>query len=70
MYPRSVHRDAKAIGLGIDHVEREIRNLEKIPKKAKSVRKRLERLHEAKKHLIESPKESIDLVTQLKEINK
>jgi len=69
MYPRSVHRDAKVIGLGIEYDEREIKNLERVPKKAKSVKKRLERLYEAKKHLINNPKESRSLVEQLKEIN-
>ena len=69
MYPRSVHRDTKAMGLGIEQVEREIKNLERVPKKAKSVKNRLERLYEARKHLINSPKDAKSLVDQLKEIN-
>ena len=67
---RSVRRDAKAMSLGLPSVENEIRNLERVPKKSKSVRKRLERLYEAKKHLINSPEDSKSLVEQLREINR
>ncbi len=67
---RSVTRDAAAIAMGIDKVSNEISFLEKLSRKTKSVKKRLERLYTAKTQLIEHPKESIDLVKQLKEINE
>lgn len=67
---RSVTRDAAAIAMGIDKVSNEISFLEKFSRKTKSVKKRLERLYTAKTQLIEHPKESIDLVKQLKEINE
>tara|TARA_B100000212_G_C26999387_1_gene374271 strand:- start:100 stop:318 length:219 start_codon:yes stop_codon:yes gene_type:complete len=66
---RSVTRDTLAISMGIERVKNEISSLEKISKKTRSVRNRLQRLYTAQKHLIESPKESKDLVQQLREIN-
>ena len=66
---RSVTRDTIAISMGIENVKNEISFLEKISKKTKSVKNRLERLYTARKHLIENPKESKDLVQQLREIN-
>jgi hypothetical protein len=65
---RSVTRDAKAIAMGLPRVESEIKFWEATRKKAKSVRKRLERLYEARKHLIESPEESESLIQQLRGI--
>ena len=35
----------------------------------KSIKKRLERLYAVRTHLVETPKEALDLVSQLKEIN-
>lgn len=65
---RSVTRDAKAISLGLPAVEAEIAFWEGNQKKVKSVKNRLERLYEARKHLIENPNASMSLVDQLKEI--
>jgi len=66
---RSVSRDAAAIAMGINKVNKEILYWEKFNSKTKSVKKRLERLYTAQTHLIEHPKESMDLVKQLKSIN-
>ena len=72
MQSRSVTRDAKAISLGLPAVEAEIdfwEGNQRIPqRKVKSVRKRLERLYEARKHLVENPNASMSLVDQLKDI--
>jgi len=65
---RSVTRDTKAIALGLPRVEAEIVYWEKIRKKVRSVKQRLERLYAARKHLIESPEDSQSLVKQLKDI--
>jgi len=65
---RSVERDVKAMSLGLDVVNQEINFWEAKRKKVRSVKQRLERLYEAKKHLIESPKESDDLLNELKKI--
>lgn len=65
---RSVTRDAKAIAMGLPRVEAEIEFWEATRKKVKSVRKRLERLYEARKHLVESPEDSKSLIEQLKGI--
>lgn len=68
MQSRSVTRDAKAISLGLPAVEAEIDFWEGNQRKVKSVRKRLERLYEARKHLVENPNASMSLVDQLKDI--
>ena len=65
---RSVTRDTKAISLGLPRIHQEIEFWEKRRKKVRSVKQRLERLYTAQKHLIENPKESKDLVNQLREI--
>ena len=65
---RSVQRDSKAIGLGLPRVESEIRHLEGVKRRVRSVKQRLERLYTARTHLIESPEESASLVDQLKAI--
>ena len=67
---RSVNRDAQAISLGLPRVLTEIKRLEGLKKKDRSVKKRLERLYTARNHLQNSTQEErIDLVKQLKEIN-
>ena len=70
---RSVQRDSKAIALGLPRVEAEIKHLEGLKRRTvKSVKKRLERLYTARKHLIESPEEAVEatsLVQKLKAIN-
>ena len=66
---RSVNRDARTMRLGLPAIQAEIKKLESQKKKDRSVKKRLERLHAAQTHLINSPKESKSLVDQLKEIN-
>lgn len=68
MQIRSVTRDAKAISLGLPSVQAEIIYWEKIRKKTRSVKQRLERLYAARNHLIESPEDSKSLVEQLKGI--
>jgi len=65
---RSVQRDSKAIALGLPRVESEIRHLEGVKRRVRSVKQRLERLYTARRHLIESPEESASLVDQLKAI--
>ena len=66
---RSVFKDALAMSMGIDRVSNEIKFWESKSKKVKSVKKRLERLYQARTSLVEMPKESKNLVDQLKEIN-
>lgn len=68
MQSRSVTRDAKAISLGLSRVQAEIKHLTSNKKTSRAVRQRLIRLREAETHLIDNPKESADLVSQLKEI--
>ena len=70
MIIRSVNRDALAISMGMERVLSEIQFWESKPKKVKSVKKRLERLYQARTSLTEKPKESKSLVEQLREINK
>ena len=65
---RSVQRDSKAIALGLPRVEAEIKHLEGVKRRVRSVKQRLERLYIARKHLIEMPEESASLVDQLKAI--
>ena len=70
MIIRSVNRDAFAISMGMERVLNEIQFWESKPKKVRSVKKRLERLYQARTSLTENPKESKSLVEQLREINK
>ena len=70
MIIRSVKRDALAISMCMERVLNEIQCWESKPKKVKSVKKRLERLYQARTSLTENPKESKSLVEQLREINK
>ena len=65
MIIRSVNRDALAISMGMERVLNEIQFWESKPKKVKSVKKRLERLYQARTSLTENPKESKSLVEQL-----
>tara|TARA_Y100000310_G_scaffold2171_1_gene2720 strand:+ start:895 stop:1122 length:228 start_codon:yes stop_codon:yes gene_type:complete len=65
---RSVQRDSKAIALGLPRVEAEIKHLEGVKRRVRSVKQRLERLYTARRHLIEMPEESASLVDQLKAI--
>ena len=62
---RSVTRDVKAMSLGLDLVNSEINALEKMRSTDRSVKKRLDRLREARQHLIENPKESQKLIDRL-----
>ena len=62
---RSVHRDVKAMSLGLDLVNSEINALERLRSTDRSVKKRLERLREARQHLIENPEESQKLIDRL-----
>ena len=70
MIGRSVYRDTLAMSMGMERVLNEIQFWESKPKKVKSVKKRLERLYQARTSLTENPKESKSLVEQLREINK
>ena len=70
MIIRSVNRDALAISMGMERVLNEIQFWESKPKKVKSVKKRLERLYQARTSLTENPKAAKSLVEQLREINK
>ena len=66
---RSVFKDTLAMSMGMDGVLNEINFWESKAKKVKSVKNRLERLYQARISLTENPKESKQLVDQLKEIN-
>ena len=67
---RSVNRDVQTMALGLPRIEAEIAKLEKLRKKPKSVKKRLERLYQARLQLKNSTVEQrVDLVQQLKAIN-
>ena len=69
MLARSVVRDSLAISMGMDRVLEEIKFWESKSKKVKSVKDRLERLYTARQQLKDNPKQSENLVQQLKEIN-
>ena len=69
MIARSVVRDALAMSMGMDRVLEEIKFWESKTKKVKSVKDRLERLYTACQQLKDNPKQSENLVQQLKEIN-
>ena len=65
---RSVTRDVKTMTLGIDVINQEIEfweNKSKENKKDKSIKKRVERLYAARKHLIENPKPANELMERL-----
>ena len=62
---RSVTRDVKAMTLGLAVINQEIGFWESKTRKDKSVKKRLERLYEAKKHLIENPEKANELMQRL-----
>ena len=62
---RSVERDVRAMSLGLDVVNAEIDFWEKRRPTDRSAKKRLERLREARQHLIENPKESQKLIDRL-----
>ena len=69
MIGRSVYRDTLAMSMGMDSVLNEIQFWESKSKKVKSVKKRLERLYQARTSLTENPKAAKSLVDQLREIN-
>ena len=69
MIGRSVYRDTLAMSMGMERVLNEIQFWESKPKKVKSVKKRLERLYQARTSLTENPKAAKSLVDQLREIN-
>ena len=69
MIARSVVRDALAMSMGMDRVLEEINFWDIKTKKVKSVKDRLERLYTARQQLKDNPKQSENLVQQLKEIN-
>tara|TARA_Y100001937_G_C7048878_1_gene298128 strand:- start:483 stop:677 length:195 start_codon:yes stop_codon:yes gene_type:complete len=62
---RSVNRDIKTMALGIDVIDQEIKFWESKSKKDKSIQNRVERLYTARKHLIENPKASEELIQRL-----
>lgn len=70
MIGRSVYRDTLAMSMGMERVLNEIQFWESKSKKVKSVKKRLERLYQARTSLTENPKAAKSLVEQLREINK
>ena len=69
MIGRSVYRDTLAMSMGMEKVLNEIQFWESKSKKVKSVKKRLERLYQARTSLTENPKAAKSLVDQLREIN-
>jgi len=62
---RSVTRDVQTMTLGIDVINQEIEFWENKSKKDKSIKKRVERLYAARKHLIENPKAANELMERL-----
>lgn len=62
---RSVTRDVQAMNLGLDVVNQEIDFWEKKRGTDRSVKNRLTRLYEARKHLIENPKDAQKLIDRL-----
>ncbi len=62
---RSVTRDVQAMTLGIDVINQEIEYWENKSKKDKSIKKRVERLYAARKHLVENPKAANELMERL-----
>ena len=65
MNSRSVVRDVKAMSLGLDMINQEINYWTKNNKQTKSIKKRIERLNVAKKHLIENPEKANELMSKL-----
>ena len=65
MNSRSVVRDVKAMSLGLDMINQEINYWTKNNKQTKSIKKRIERLNVAKKHLIENPEKANELMNKL-----
>ena len=65
MSMRSIERDVKAMSLGLDVVNQEIDFWEARFKKERAVKKRLERLYEARKHLEENPEKANELIQRL-----
>ena len=64
-WSRSVVKDVRAMTLGIDLLNQEIEFWENRKNKDRSVKKRLERLNEARKHLMENPKSANELMGKL-----
>jgi hypothetical protein len=62
---RSIERDVKTMSLGLDVVNAEIKHLEKARRTDRASKKRLERLHEARQHLIANPENSQKLIDRL-----
>jgi len=62
---RSIERDVRAMSLGLDVVNAEIKHLETARRTDRASKKRLERLREARQHLIENPEESQKLIDRL-----
>tara|TARA_B100000900_G_C20172314_1_gene550356 strand:+ start:263 stop:463 length:201 start_codon:yes stop_codon:yes gene_type:complete len=62
---RSVERDVRAMSLGLDVVNAEIKHLEAARRTDRASKKRLERLHEARRHLVDNPKEAQKLIDRL-----
>jgi len=64
-WSRSVVKDVRAMTLGIDLLNQEIEFWENRKNKDRSVKKRLERLNEARKHLMENPESANELMSKL-----
>lgn len=65
MNSRSIVRDVKAMSLGLDMINQEINYWTKNSNQTKSIKKRIERLNVAKKHLIENPEKANELMSKL-----
>tara|TARA_B100000029_G_C17089124_1_gene783555 strand:+ start:43 stop:252 length:210 start_codon:yes stop_codon:yes gene_type:complete len=61
---RSITRDVKTMSLGLDRINKEIDHLSS-KKQDKSIRNRLARLKEARKHLTENPEKVKELTEKL-----
>ncbi len=66
---RSVERDVKAMSMGLDMINSQIKTLSTNIKLRKSERKRLERLNAVKVQMVENPDECKKLVKRYKEMS-
>ena len=64
-WSRSVVKDVKAMTLGIDLLDQEIKFWENKKNTDRSIKKRLERLNEARKQLIQNPESANELMGKI-----
>ena len=64
-WSRSVVKDVRAMTLGIDLLDQEIKFWENKKNTDRSIKKRLERLNEARKQLIQNPESANELMSKI-----